>query len=281
MRSTCRASLADAGRADKAENGAGELVGALLDSEVLDDPLLDLLQAVMVVVEDLLRSLRSFLTLRLLVPGDGEQPVEIVAHYGRLRRHGRHLAQLLELVLGLLARLLGELGALDLLLDLGELILAFLVAELLLDRLHLLVEVVLALRLLHLALDARADALFHLQHGDLALHHAEHLFQPLGDGGRLQDQLLVGNFYRQMRGHGVGELGIVLDLLDDADHFGRNLLVELHIVLELIDDRARKRFGLDLLAGGVGEHERGGFIIFGAVACNARPWRALRPRPAP
>jgi hypothetical protein len=47
------------------------------------------------------------------------------------------------------------------------------VAELLLDRLHLLVEIVLALGLLHLPLDARADALFHLQNRDFAFHQAE------------------------------------------------------------------------------------------------------------
>ena len=91
-------------------------------------------------------------------------------------------------MLRLLAGFLRELGLLDLLFELGELVAAFLVAELLLDRLHLLVEVVLALRLLHLALDARADALLDLQDGDLALHQAEHLLQPLGDGRRLQDR---------------------------------------------------------------------------------------------
>ena len=165
----------------------------------------------------------------------------------------------------LLARLLRELGLLDLVFELGELVLAFLVAELLLDRLHLLVEVVLALGLLHLALDARADALLDLQHGDFALHQAEHLLQPLGDGRRLQDHLLVGNLDREMRGDGVGELGIVLDLLDHADDFGRHLLVELHIVLELGDDRARKRLGLDLLADGVRKHDGVGFVVFGAV----------------
>jgi hypothetical protein len=42
-----------------------------------------------------------------------------------------------------------------------------------------------------------------------------------------------------VRGHGVGELGIVLDLLDDADHLGRHPLVELRVALELIGDRAR------------------------------------------
>ena len=148
----------------------------------------------------------------------------------------------------LLARFLRQLGLLDLLLELGELVLAVLVAELLLDRLHLLVEVVLALRLLHLALDARADALLDLQDRDFALHQAEHLFQPLGDDRRLEHRLLVGNLDREMRGDRVGELGIVLDLLDRADDLGRHLLVELHIALELGDDRARQRLGLDLLA---------------------------------
>src|SRR5262249_2847815 len=70
-----------------------------------------------------------------------------------------HLPELLELVRRLLARLLRELGLLDLVLDLRELVLAFRVADLFLDRPHLLVKKKLALGLLHLALDARADAL--------------------------------------------------------------------------------------------------------------------------
>ena len=44
--------LADARRADQAQDRALHLVDALLHGEILDDPLLDLLQAVMVGVED-------------------------------------------------------------------------------------------------------------------------------------------------------------------------------------------------------------------------------------
>ena len=47
--------LADAGRPDQAQDRPGQLVGALLHGEILDDALLDLLQAVVIVVEDLLR----------------------------------------------------------------------------------------------------------------------------------------------------------------------------------------------------------------------------------
>jgi hypothetical protein len=80
-----------------------------------------------------------------------------------------------------------------------------------------------------------------------------------------------------MRSDGVGELGIILDLMDDADDFGRHLLVELDVALELVDDRARHRLGLDLLAHLVDEHDSLGFVVVGALAVfdNPRPFGAL------
>jgi hypothetical protein len=51
-----------------------------------------------------------------------------------------------------------------------------------------------------------------------------------------------------VRSNRVGELGIVLDLLDHADDFRRHLLVELHIAFKFVDDRTRQRLGLDLIA---------------------------------
>ena len=44
-------SLADAGWADEAQDRALELIGPRLDGEILDDPVLDLLEAVMILVE--------------------------------------------------------------------------------------------------------------------------------------------------------------------------------------------------------------------------------------
>ena len=80
-----------------------------------------------------------------------------------------------------------------------------------------------------------------------------------------------------MRSDRVGELGVVVDLLDDADHLGRHLLVELHIVLEFVDDRARERLGLHLLAAIVGQHDGVGLVVFGtvSVALNLRACGAL------
>jgi hypothetical protein len=118
-------------------------------------------------------------------------------------------AQLLQLGLRLLAGFLGELGLLDAGFDLRRLVAAVLaLAELLLDRLHLLVQVVLALGLLHLALDARADALLDLQHRDFGFHEAHRLLQPLLDGQRGEHFLLFRDLDRQMRGDSVGELGV-------------------------------------------------------------------------
>ena len=269
--------LAHAGRPDETEDRSGQLVGPLLDREILDDAFLDLLQAIVIGVENLLGQIQILFDLALLVPRNRNQPVEIVAHDCCFGRHRRHLTQLLEFVRGLLPSFLRELGLLDLVFQLLEFVATFFVAELLLDRLHLFVEVVLALGLLHLPLHAGADALFHLQDGNFAFHQAEHLFKALGDGRRLQDFLLVGNLDGEMRSDRVGELGVILDLLDHADHFGRHFLVQLHIVFEFGDDRTRHGFRLDAVSRVVGNRGSVGFVVVDPIRIfeNLRARRAF------
>jgi len=148
-----------------------------------------------------------------------------------------------------LAGFLGQLGLLDLFLKFRDLVAAVLaVAELLLNGLHLLIQIVLALGLLHLPLHAGPDAFFHLQNGDFALHHAENAFKPLGNGNDAEDFLLFRDLDRQMGGNRVCQLGIVVDLVDRAEHFRRNLLVQFHVVLELGNDRARQGLHFDVFA---------------------------------
>ena len=82
----------------------------------------------------------------------------------------------------------------DLLFQLLHLVAAVLaLAELLLDRLELLVQIVLALRLLHLTLDPVADPLLHLEHADLAFHEGVDLLEPFAHGLALQQLLLLGD----------------------------------------------------------------------------------------
>src|SRR3546814_11762726 len=94
-------SLADARRADQAEDRTLQLADAGLYREVLDDPLLDLVQAVMIGVQHLLGVVQVLLDLRALLPRNLKQPVEVVAHHRRLGRHRAHVAELLQLLLGL------------------------------------------------------------------------------------------------------------------------------------------------------------------------------------
>src|SRR3546814_16469323 len=78
--------LAAAQRADEAEDRALHLLHALLHGEVFEDALLHLLEAVVVGVENLLRVLDVALHLGALLPGDREDPVEVVANYSSLDR---------------------------------------------------------------------------------------------------------------------------------------------------------------------------------------------------
>src|SRR5690349_16048864 len=135
--------LADARRSDEAEDRPLQLVRPGLDREIFDDPLLDLLEAVMVLVEDALRFRNVLLELRLLAPWQAQQDVAIVPSNSRLGGHRRHRAQLLELGSGASARLLAEPRLPNLLGEFGELVatLLTLVAELALDRLELLVQI--------------------------------------------------------------------------------------------------------------------------------------------
>ena len=119
-----------------------------------------------------------------------------------------------------------------------------LLAQLPLDRLHLLVEIIFPLGLLHLPLHAAADLLLHLQDADLALHQGEDLLQALGDVDDLQQGLLLGDLHRQMGGDGIGQLARLGDLRDGGERLRRDLLVELHIALELLRHRAAQGHGL-------------------------------------
>ncbi len=178
-----------------------------------------------------------------------EHPVEIIAHDSRFRRHRTHLLKLFQLSIGLLTRFLRQFGLCNPIFQLGHFVAAILaVAEFLLDRLHLLIQIVLALRLLHLPLYARTDTLFHLKNGNLALHQPENPFQPAGHGYDAEDFLLFRNFDRQMRRDRIGQLRIIVDLANGAQNFWRNFLVELHVVFEFRNDGTRKSLDLDRIA---------------------------------
>ena len=241
-----QAGLAHARRADQAQDRAFEPVGSRLNREVLDDPVLDLVERVMIGIEHGLRGVDILLELAFLAPGQPQQNVEIVADHGRFGAHRLHRAQLLDLGIGLGARFLGELELVDPVLQLLDLVgfLAVAAAQLALDRLQLLVEVIFALGLLHLALDPPADLAFDLEHAQLAFHEGIDHFQPLERIGLGEQRLLVRNLGLDMLGYRIREL-------PGIDHFAQilacvlwQLLVELGIFAKGFDYRAHHRGNL-------------------------------------
>ena len=194
------------------------------------------------------------LDLGLLRPRQVDQRVDEVAHHRGLGRHRRHQLELLQLAVGLLARFLAHLGRGDLLFQLFQVGAFFAVAQFLLDRLDLLVQVVLALALFHLPLDAAADALFDLQDVDLVLQQFEQALQPLGHQEQVEHRLLGLQLQRQMRGDGVAQAARVVDAGDAGQDLGRDLLVQLDVGVELLGHRAAQR--LDLGRGVGGQRDR-------------------------
>ena len=224
------AGLADARRADEAEDRPGRVGVELADGEVLEDPVLDLLEVVVVLVEDLPRVGDVEVVLGLLRPGQVDQPLEVGADHAVLGGDRGQLLQAGELALGRLLRLLGQPGLLDPLAQLVDLrLLLVLLPQLLLDRLQLLAQEVLALALVDLGLDLRLDLRAELDHLELAGEDLRETPQPLGHVDGLEQLLLLLGGDAQRAGDQVGErrglvevgdgelklLGQVGDRLDD------------------------------------------------------------------
>ena len=205
--------LADSGRADEAEDRAGEVVLQLRDRQVLDDPLLHLVEVEVVLVEDLPRALEVEVVLGLLRPGQRDDPVEIRADDAVLGRRRRQLLEPRELALGGLERVLGQVLRLDLPAQLGDFRLVLVdLAELLLDRLQLLAEEELALALVDLARDLRLDLRAELRHLELAVQDPGDRAQALLDVDDLEQLLPLLGLQAQRRRDQVAERARVVDV---------------------------------------------------------------------
>ena len=157
------------GGPDEQQDGAADRVREAAHREVLEDALLDLLEAVVVLVEDLGR----LLDVEAVVGGDGprqrDEPVHVGPDDADLGRGGRDPAHPVDLLDRPGADLLGHARGLDLLAQLVDLgLLRVVLAQLALDGLELLAEDVLALGLVHLGLDLALDLPLELEDLDLA-----------------------------------------------------------------------------------------------------------------
>ena len=206
--------LPDPGRPHEAEDRAREVaLLELRDREVLDDPLLDLVQVEVVGVEHLARLLEVEVVIRLLVPGEAEDPLEVGADDAVLGRGGREPLEASELAVDRLARLFGQLHLVRTVAELIDLrLLRVALAELLLDRLQLLAQEVLALRGLHLGGDLVLDLRAELRDLELAVEDDEHRAQALLDHLLLEQLLLLLGLQAQRRRDEVAERARILDV---------------------------------------------------------------------
>ena len=215
-----------------------------------------------------------------LLPGYAAQGIDIVTHHRRLGGHGRHELELAQLSQGLVFYLLGHAGILD---ALGQFLgLArrglLQVPQFLLNRLHLLIEVILALILLHLLLDAATDALFRLEDVILALHQPHQVLQALLDVGDLQDPLLFFQAQGHVRGHGIRQPRGVIDTRQRGQHLRRYLFIELDILIEEPEGRTHQDIHLPLVQGqslAEGGHGRDEEVTGLDVMIDARPTHPL------
>ena len=191
--------LAGAGRADQRQDRAGALVlgdvaldAQLLHREVLDDAVLDVLEAGVVGVEHLARVDGVQHLVGALLPRHGDQPVQVGPDHRGLARLLAHALEPAELLGGLLLDRLRHAG----LGDLGAVLLddaAGVLAQLALDRLHLLAQEVLALLLVGALADVLADLAAELELGQPLALEAHGELEPLGDVERLQHLTFSSN----------------------------------------------------------------------------------------
>ena len=183
------------------------------DGEVLEDPLLDLLEVEVVLVEHLRALSRSRLSVVVLSHGS----VRIQSRYVRMTPYSAAaVGQLLEpcqLAVDGLAHVFGQLASLEALAQLRELgRLRVALAELVLDRLQLLAQEVLALPLLHLRLYLRLDLRAELEDLELAVQDRRDVAQPRLDVGQLEQPLLLVGLQPQGRRDEVAERARIVDV---------------------------------------------------------------------
>ncbi len=240
--------LAHTGRPDETQDGP-TLVGAeLAHGDVLEDALLGALEAVVILVEHAARFSDVEPIRRRLAPRQVRKPLDVGAGdlvLGARRRHGAHAAELLACGLLSLGRHVGVGDALAQVLDLVLVVLRL--AELALDRLHLLAQQELALRTRHLLLHHRRNLFLDPVHLALALHELEHAAQTPVHVEGLEDRLLGVVRDGQVRSDQVGEGASLRDVVEHRARIARRVRQHLCELARGLAQVSGQGLGLDVV----------------------------------
>ena len=160
----------------------------------------------MIFVQDLLSFRQLSDLFRFLFPRHAQKPVDISARNGAFGRHRRHRFQPVQFLQGLFFGLFGHAGFFNLFLQLVEFGALIFAAQLFVNRLDLLVEVILFLRLFHLALDPRLDRAIELPLLEFDLQNFDQARQARLRRKQFQQSLLVFDRNAELRCEGVGHV---------------------------------------------------------------------------
>ena len=202
----------------------------------------------MILIQDLGSPREVMLDLGTLRPRHADHPVDVAAQHRGLGGHGRHHPELGQFGPDLVASLLGHFSGDDLLFEFAGLVRRFVhLSQFFLNRLHLLIEVILALRLLHLLFNAPANAFLDLEDIHLGAHETHQVFEARFDRGDFQNLLLLAQFHAHVRGDGVREPARLIDPGEGSQHLGGNLPAQRHVLFKVRRSAAHQRLRFALI----------------------------------
>ena len=209
----------------------------------------------MVGVQDGARVVDVEVVVALLAPGQVGNPVEVGAGDGVLATGGGHGLQAVELLGGHLLHVRRQPGLLQALLQLVELLLLLAhLAQLLLDGLELLAQVVLALGLRHLAFHGGVDLVGELENLPLAVEQLQDQLHPGLEVDRLQDGLLLLDGDIDVGGDEVRQVAGVVDGLHQLGGRRRQLWHQFNDFPGKLLEINPEGLHLDVLGGGLVLH---------------------------
>ena len=168
------------------------------------------------------------MVLARLGPRRVENPVDVVARHRVVGSHRIEARQLVQLFVEGLADVRRQVFGGGFGTQLGQVFAAVVLAQFVLNGLHLLAKQELALLLVHVGAHLRADFLAQLEHLDFLLEVVEHEVGALAEARRSEDGLLLVGARLQVRGDKVDEERRAFDVLDGEGGLARQVRREMH-----------------------------------------------------
>ena len=235
------AGLTGSRRAYKAQKISAGLWRKLLDRKIFYDALFDLLKAEVIFVEHLTRFFYIIGFGGLNIPRQLKANIKVSAYYSSLRRAERLLGKMRNLLEKLLFDLWQKLEIADLLPVLTDIIGAVVLSKLLLDYLHLLAQIVVALAAVYLLVCSLVELLLDAHDIKLMIEHLNEHFKSAAGVELFKQYLLLSVIKAHILCGIVGNKCRITADNKIQKHFRRHAARELNILVKQADGRAHKR----------------------------------------